>query len=128
MEVFRWAGRAKAAMSDDEWERTSRTLVRLLAPLAPHLAEELWAHLGGESSVHTQPWPTFDPSALERNEITIVVEVDGRVRDRLTVPPGLGRDEILARALASERVRRHLDGRSPRDVVFVLDRVINLLS
>jgi leucyl-tRNA synthetase len=130
MDTVRWARRTKASMTADAWDRTARTVVVLLAPFAPHLAEELWSRFEGTegSSVHDQRWPTADPRSLEDPEVTIVVEVNGRARDRLVVPRDTGRDEVLIRALASDRVQRHLPEGPPRDVVFVPNRVVNLLT
>jgi leucyl-tRNA synthetase len=127
MELATWASREKPRMSEAEWDRTARWLVLLLAPFAPHLSEELWAHLGGPYSVHLQRWPEPDPEALRDAEFTLVIQVNGRVRDRRTAPTGAGRDAALGIALQSENVRRHLDGRRPKQVVYVPDRLINLL-
>ena len=97
-------------------------------PFAPHLAEELWARLGRPYSVHTQPWPAPDPAALAAEEVTLVVQVDGRRRDAVAAPAGLDRDQALELALGRDNVRRHLDGRPPREVVYVPDRLINLVT
>ena len=77
--------------------------------------------------MHLQRWPEPDPEALRDAEFTLVIQVNGRVRDRGTAPTGAGRDAALGIALQSENVRRHLDGRRPKQVVFVPDRLINLL-
>jgi leucyl-tRNA synthetase len=98
-----------------------------LAPVAPHLAEELWARLGRPYSIHQQPWPAFDPAALVTDEITLVVQVNGKVRDRITVPVGIDQEEARRRALASETVQRHLEGKAPRQVVYVEGRLINIV-
>jgi len=127
MELARWAQRRRAAMSELEWDRTVRTLVLLLAPFAPHLAEELWSRLGGTSTVHRQAWPDHDPAALVDPEITLVVQVNGRRRASLRAPAGIARDEAVELALASEDVSRHLGGRRPRDAVFVPGRLVNLV-
>jgi leucyl-tRNA synthetase len=127
MEVVRWAGDARAAMSSEQWRRTARTLVLLLAPFAPHVAEELWERLGERFSVHRQPWPSHDPSALRDDIVTLAVQVNGRVRDRIRVPAGATKTEVLEAALASDAVRRHLDGRAPRETVFVPGRIVNLV-
>ena len=127
MELTRWAEQRRPVMSPEEWSQTARTITLLLAPFAPHLAEELWARLGGEYSVHQQPWPVPDPGLLMEKEVTLVVQVDGRVRARLRAPAGLSDREARQLALASEPVRRLLDGREPRRVVHVLDRLINLV-
>jgi leucyl-tRNA synthetase len=128
MELIAWAGRTKARMASNEWRRTAETLVLLVAPFAPHLAEELWSRLGGAYSVHRHPWPPFDPSALGGEEFTLVMQVDGRVRDRRTAPSGIGREEALALALQSKNVRKYLDESVPPAVVFVPGRLINLLT
>ncbi len=128
MELLRWARRHKPEMDAGEWERTAGTFTLLLAPFAPHLAEELWALLGRPYSVHRAAWPAHDPAALQQREITLVVQVDGRRRDALPAPAGLDREQAVAVALRSERVRRHLDGRRPRDAVYVPDRLVNLLT
>ena len=105
----------------------ARTFTLLLAPLAPHLAEELWSRLGGPYPVVAQPWPEPDPDAIAERQVTLVVQVAGKLRDTLPAPPGLDRDRAVALALTSERVRRHLGGGQPRDAVYVPDRLVNLL-
>jgi leucyl-tRNA synthetase len=128
MELARWAGGARPGMSAAEWERTARTTVLLLAPLAPHLAEELWERLGGPYSVHNQPWPVADPAALAAEEVTLVVQVDGRLRARLRVPAGLGEADAVRLALDAPAVARHLHGRAPEQAFHVPDRLLNLRS
>jgi len=127
MELSRWAAEARASMSAEEWSRTARTLVLLLAPLAPHLAEELWERLGAPYSVHRQPWPAHDPAALAADEVTMVVQVDGRVRARLRVPAGLSEAEAARLALDAPAVAAQAAGRRPRRVVHVPDRLVNLV-
>jgi leucyl-tRNA synthetase len=128
MELLRWARRHKPDMEPDQWDRVAATFTLLLAPFAPHLAEELWARLGRPYSVHDQPWPAYDPAALADPEITLVVQVDGRRRDARPARPGLDRERALELALQSEAVQRHLAGRRPRDAVYVPDRLINLIT
>ncbi|HET9723344.1 MAG TPA: leucine--tRNA ligase [Actinomycetota bacterium] len=128
MELVRWARHERARMSPEEWRRLSRSLVLLLAPLAPHLAEELWSRIGGEYSVHRQPWPQLDPEALVPERVTLVVQVDGKTRHRFEVPAGTDQDRALELALESENVRRHLTEEGPAEVVFVADRLINLVN
>jgi leucyl-tRNA synthetase len=128
MELVRWARTERANTSSGEWVRISRALVLLLAPLAPHLAEELWLRIGGEYSVHQQPWPAHDPSALVDELVTLVIQVDGKTRDRIQLPAGTDRERALERAIDRENVRRHLIGGEPKRVVFVPDRLINLVT
>jgi leucyl-tRNA synthetase len=128
MELLRWARRHRAAMDAGQWDRVGGTFTLLLAPFAPHLAEELWARLGRPYSVHAQPWPAADPAALAAEEITLVVQVDGRRRDAVAAPAGIDRDRAVELALGSDNVRRHLGGRPPRDAVYVPDRLVNLVT
>jgi len=127
MELVRWARRQRPAMAAGEWERVARTLVLLLAPFAPHLAEELWSRAGGPYSVHRQPWPSHDPAALDAERVNLVVQVNGKRRDVVPAPAGIGEEEALALAMDSERVRRQLAGRAPRRTVYVPDRLVNLV-
>ena len=127
MELTRWAERERTRMSAGEWAHTARTITLLLAPFAPHLAEEAWARLGGDYSVHQQAWPEYDPRLLVEEEVTLVVQINGRVRARLPAPAGLPEAEATALALAAEPVARLLDGRRPRRVVHVPDRLVNLV-
>ncbi len=103
------------------------TLALLLAPYCPHLAEELWERLGRPYSVHQQPWPQFDPELLAEQEVQVVVCVNGRKRDQMRVPAGADESELRRRALELPRIQQWLDGGSPRRVVVVPDRQVNLV-
>jgi leucyl-tRNA synthetase len=102
--------------------------VRLIAPMAPHLAEECWAALGGDNLVARAQWPTFDPALLIDEDVTIAVQINGKLRDTLTVARGLDRAEIEAVALASSKIQRQLDGAEPRKVIVVPDRLVNIVA
>jgi leucyl-tRNA synthetase len=128
MELIGWVRHERTAMSADDWTRVSNAVVLLLAPFAPHLAEELWSMMGGDDSVHEQGWPPYDPSAMRADRVTVAIQVDGKTRDRMEVPAGTEKDDALPRALERERVQRHLTGRSVANVVYVQDRVINLVT
>jgi leucyl-tRNA synthetase len=104
-----------------------QTLLLLLAPVAPHLAEELWARRGLPYSVHQQSWPPFDPAAAAEETVTLVVQVNGKVRDRLQAPAGIAEAEAREMALASEAVRRYLDGGTPKQVIYVPGRLVNVV-
>ena len=104
------------------------TLVMLIAPMAPHLAEECWEALGGEGLVANASWPQFDTARLVEEQVTIAVQVNGKLRDTLTAPRGLGRDEAEALALASDKVQRQLGGAAPRKVIVVPDRLVNIVA
>jgi leucyl-tRNA synthetase len=102
--------------------------VRMLAPVAPHLAEELWHELGRQGSVHRQPWPEVDEEAAKNEEITLVVQVNGKLRDRVSVPVGLGEDQLKEAALATEGAQRFTEGMTIRKVVVVPGRLVNIVA
>jgi leucyl-tRNA synthetase len=128
MEMERFARRERDKMSVEEWIRVSSTLVLMLAPLAPYLAEELWSRIGGEYSVHQQRWPSFEQSSLVDQNVTLVIQVDGKTRDRIQVPAGLDEEQALERARGRKSVRRHLMDRVPTKVIYVPDRLINMVT
>ena len=97
-------------------------LLVLLAPMAPHLTEELWHRRGYTESIHLQPWPTYDPALTVDDVVTLVVQVNGKVRDKLEVAPGLSDEQARELALASPKVRAALEGRAPRKFIYVRDR------
>ena len=104
----------------------AETAVSLLQPWAPHVTEELWERLGN-SRLWERPWPVADPALLERETFQLVVQVNGRVRDRFEVPAGLAEDELVERAKASERVQAHLDGKQIRQTIVVPGKLVNLV-
>jgi leucyl-tRNA synthetase len=113
---------------DEAWEAVSLGMTRMLGPFAPHLAEELWQRQGGEGLLVLQPWPQLDEAFLRRPQVLIVVQVDGRLRDRIEMPAGI--DEAAAReqALRSPNVLRAVNGRRVQRAVYVPDRLINLVT
>jgi leucyl-tRNA synthetase len=102
-------------------------LVLMLAPLAPHMAEELWARLGHDRSLAYEPFPAADPALLVEDTVTCVVQVAGKVRDRLEVAPSISEDELRELALTSDAVQRTLDGRGVRTVVVRAPRLVNVV-
>ena len=106
----------------------ARTLIRLVAPMVPHVAEEAWQRMGGNGLVADAPWPAADPALLVDDEVTIAIQVNGKLRDTLTAPKGMPRDEIEALALGSDKIVRLLDGKPPRKVIVVPDRLVNLVA
>jgi leucyl-tRNA synthetase len=104
----------------------AETAVSLIQPYAPHVAEELWEGLG-QSRLWEQPWPEADTALLERDTFELVVQVNGKVRDRLELPVDLAEDELVERALASPRVQAALDGRQLQRTVVVPQKLVNLV-
>jgi len=117
--------KAKPSATRDE---AIRTLLLLVAPGAPHLAEEAWAARGGSGMIVDAAWPSFDPALLIDEEVTIAVQVNGKLRETMTAPRGLSRDDAEARALALPKVQLQLGGGSPRKVIVVPDRLVNIVA
>ncbi len=118
---------AISASPDDPGSRFAvETAVSMIQPYAPHIAEELWSALG-HSRLWDEAWPEADPAMLERETVELVIQVNGKVRDRMTVPAGLSQDELIALARGSERVQAHLNGSEPRNVFVVPDKLVNFV-
>ena len=103
------------------------TLLLLMAPMAPHVSAELWERRRG-GHVHEQEWPVADPAKLVVDTVTMVVQVNGKVRDRIEVPAGVDAAEAEALALASEKVQAHLGGNPPRKVIARPPQLVNIVA
>ena len=104
------------------------TLMLLVAPMAPHLAEEAWAAAGNEGLIADAAWPEVDSALLVEDEVTIAVQINGKLRDTLVMPKGTPRETLEAAALASDKIVRVLEGKAPRKVIVVPDRLVNLVA
>lgn len=102
-------------------------LILLIAPFAPHVAEELWESLGNTTSIANRAWPSFDAGALVATEVTVVVQVNGKVRSKLTLPAGRSDKDIEAAALAEGKIREHLAGKTPKKVIVVQGKLVNIV-
>jgi leucyl-tRNA synthetase len=129
MELLNEMGKARqqAAWATPAWNEAVEIYLRMLAPVCPHISEELWHLLGKPYSIHHQPWPQVDEEAAREEEITLVVQVNGKLRDRIVVAPDISAEDAKARAMASEGVQRHLEGRTPRQVIYVPGRLVNIV-
>ncbi|MEO7277152.1 MAG: leucine--tRNA ligase, partial [Sphingomicrobium sp.] len=117
----------KAAGSADR-DVAIDTLLKLVGPMAPHLAEEAWAARGNEGLIANAQWPAVDRSLLVDDEVTIAIQVNGKLRDTLTIARGLDRAGTEAAALASDKVQRQLDGATVRKIIVVPDRLVNIVA
>jgi len=104
-----------------------RATVQILAPFAPFVTEELWSALGNDGSVHEQPWLEFDEDLARPEEVTLIIQVNGKVRDKVTVPAGISSEEMEARALEAENARRFLEGKEVRKVIVVPGKLVNIV-
>jgi leucyl-tRNA synthetase len=109
------------------WQETIDSLILLLAPTAPHLAEELWQQRGYAYSVHNQTWPKWDEKLAKEEEVILVVQVNGKLRDRITVPASVTEEEARRVALESAKVKSHLEGKQITNLVYVPGRLINIV-
>jgi leucyl-tRNA synthetase len=123
MELVNELGRSQ---EDPAARFAAETAVTLIQPYAPHIAEELWERLGHER-LWEQPWPVADPELLERETFELVIQVNGRVRDRVEVSADLSEEELVARARASARVQEYLDGKEIRKEIVVPGKLVNLV-
>ncbi len=105
-----------------------RTLVRIVAPMVPHIAEEVWAAMGNDGLIADAAWPEVDPALLVDDEVTIAVQVNGKLRDTLVMPKGAPRETVEAAALAADKIVRTLEGKPPRKVIVVPDRLVNIVA
>ena len=119
--------RDAGAVDREAWNEAIEALLLMLAPLAPHIAEELWERTGHPYSVHTQSWPQWDEALAREDEVTLVVQVNGKVRDRIQVPAGINEERAKELALSSEQVQKHLDGKVQR-VIYVPGRLVNIVA
>ena len=130
MELLNEMGRAKnaGAFGSEEWNETADIYLRMLAPVCPHIAEELWERLGKPYSIHTQPWPQADADAAKDEMITLIVQVNGKLRDRIQVEPGISDAEAEKLALSSDAVQQSMEGRPIRKVIVVPGRLVNIVG
>ncbi|HEY0960698.1 MAG TPA: leucine--tRNA ligase [Novosphingobium sp.] len=129
--IYELASAVEKAAPSASRSQAIRTLLLLVAPMMPHLAEEGWATIGAGDSgglVADAAWPVFDPALLVEDEVTVAVQVKGKLRDTLTVAKGTSREDLEALALASDKVQRALDGAEVKKVIVVPDRLVNLVA
>ncbi len=126
--IYELAGATEKAAPSASRDAAVRTLILLVAPMMPHLAEEAWARRGERGLVAEAAWPDVDPALLFEDQVTIAVQVKGKLRDTLTAPKGLPQAELEALALASDKVQRSLDGAEIRKVIVIPDRLVNIVA
>jgi leucyl-tRNA synthetase len=129
MELLNEMTRAKqnGAWGTSAWNEAVDIYLRMLAPVAPHIAEEMWALNNKPYSIHLQSWPVVDEEAAREDEVTLIVQVNGKLRDRITLPADVSEEDAKAAALASDAVQKHLEGKTPRQVILVPKRLVNIV-
>ena len=123
-----YKAREAGAIGSPEWSEAQEIYVKMLAPVAPHIAEELWTnHMGKPYSIHQQSWPKVDDTATKEDTIELPVQINGKVRDRVIVPAEASEDEIKSAALASEIVQKYLDGKEPKKLIVANRRLVSIV-
>ena len=123
-----YKAREAGAVGTPEWDEATEIYLKMLAPVAPHITEELWTNqLGKSYSIHQQLWPKVDEAAAKEDTIEIPVQINGKVRDRITVAADASEDEIKSAALASDTVRKYLEGKEPKKVIVAKKRLVSIV-
>jgi len=126
--VYELANAIEKAAPSETRSRAVETMLRLVAPMVPHLAEQTWAAFGRDGLIADADWPKADPAMLVDDEVTIAVQVNGKLRDTLTAAKGTAKEALEEMALGSEKVVRILEGKAPRKVIVVPDRLVNIVA
>jgi leucyl-tRNA synthetase len=103
------------------------TLAQLMSPMTPHLAEDIWAHQGGEGLIANAAWPVADPALLVEDEVTLPIQINGKRRDEITVPKDMNKEELEVLVLTNNAVVKALDGATPKKVIIVPGRIVNVV-
>jgi len=120
--------KGSSVISGETWRFAIESLLHLIAPFGPHMAEELWAELGHDQTILTQSWPEYDEKLASFSEIEMVIQVNGKVRDRTQVAADISKEEMEKLALASERIQELLEGAQPRKVIVVPGKLVNIVK
>ncbi len=130
MEMNNWLVRTKdtAIYDTPAWREAIHNIVLLMAPIFPHISEELWHYLGHTESIHLQAWPQADAEKAREEEIAIVVQVNGKVRDKLVKAPGTAQDVLEREALELPNVGKWIEGKQVRKVIVVPDKLVNIVA
>jgi len=113
--------------ASETWRFTLESLLQILAPFAPHITEELWQELGHADTIHVNHWPKWDEKYLVSDVMTIIVQVNGKLRSRLELPVDADKETIERRALDDEKVCAYLDARTPKKVIYVPGKLVNIV-
>ncbi|MFO7806878.1 MAG: class I tRNA ligase family protein [Candidatus Moraniibacteriota bacterium] len=127
MEFVNWARDNKDNFNSEQALKVRKTLALTLAPMAPHLAEEFWKELGSENSIFQEKWPEYNPENTQSDEIELVAQVNGKVRDKFQADAEISEEEAKKKALESEKIQKHLAGKKPKKVIYVKGKLVNIV-
>jgi leucyl-tRNA synthetase len=130
MEFTNYLGKARedGAVSREAFAEATRTLMLLLAPTAPHLAEELWERTGNPYSIHNQPFPQWDEKLAAEDEFTLVIQVNGKLRDKVNVPAAISENEVKQLALGRDKIKESIKSAQIRKVIYVPRKLVNIVA
>jgi len=130
-EIFAYAPLERETLATDRdpavVSELAETLTLLMAPLAPHLAEEVWRQLGGADSVYRAPWPVFDPGIAAAEAVNVMVQINGKIKDKVTVPLDCDEETVKAAALSGEKIRQLLSGRQVVKMIFIKNKMLSIV-
>jgi len=127
MEFVNWIRENSNDFNKEQAQKIKETLALTIAPMAPFIAEEFWASLGNKKSIFLEKWPEFNKDNLEDDQFELVIQVNGKVRDRIEVPRGIEEKEAEKKALASEKIIKHLDGQKPKKIIYIKEKLVNIV-
>jgi leucyl-tRNA synthetase len=117
----------KSQASTVEKRQAALTLAQLMSPMTPHLAEEIWAMLGGQGLIANAPWPKADEAMLVSDTVTLPIQINGKRKSEITVPKDMAKDEVEKIALADKAVQKALEGGMPKKLIIVPGRIVNVV-
>ena len=130
-EIYAYAPLAKEALPNEldpaAISELAEGLTLLMAPFAPHMGEEVWQQLGGSGTVYRAPWPAFDPEVAANDSVNVMVQVNGKLRDKVVVPLDCDEETVKSEALRSEKVRQHLKDRQVVKMIFVKNKMLSIV-
>ncbi len=125
---FMYQAREKGVFGTPAWDEAVNIYLCMMAPVTPHIAEELWVEVCGQPySIHTQPWPKVDEAATKEDTITLPVQVNGKLRDRIEVPSNVSEDDAKQAAIVCAGAQRFIEGKDIRKVIYIPSRLVNIV-
>ncbi len=127
MEFINWIKENQTDFNFKQTKKVQKTLALVLAPFAPFLAEEFWQKLGGKESIFNQKWPNYNEEKIKTDQIELVIQVNGKLRDKILVPVEISKEEAIERALQSAKIQKFLKGKKPKNKIYVPQKLVNLV-
>jgi leucyl-tRNA synthetase len=119
--------KAKDNFKSSEWQWALETLIKLLAPFAPHITEELWEQLGQEDSVHLASWPIHDDKYLVEDQVTVVIQINGKVRGKIQVATDASEEDVISMAKQDEKVAGYINNQEIKKTIYVPNKLISFV-